>query len=179
MVPLFLPVPHSCITLLCGVYGGLVAVLSVVATDTTVITGHIAVLLIDSSSPQCRSGQHPQKVRVHLLVNMLTVRCCRRHLLLEAVVCGRRDRHRRSLGAQHVRWHVCMAVRVSVEGAVGGRVCMRWSGGEEGGQGGSTIGLVRRLGLGEVAVTAQARKLEERRRNAEYLPCCHLVGGEE
>lgn len=74
-----------------------------------------------------------------------------------------------------------MAVRVSVEGAVGWRVAGRRSSREEGGQGGSTVGLVRRLGLGEVAVTAQACELEERWWNAEHLACCccHLVGGEE
>lgn len=72
-----------------------------------------------------------------------------------------------------------MAVRVSVEGAVGGRVCWRWSGGEEGGQGGTTVGLVWRLSLGEVTVTAKVCEMEERLRNTEHLPCCHLVGGEE
>ena len=157
MAPLFLPAMRSCITLLCGVYGGLVAVLSVVATDSTVKTGHIAALLIDSASSQSCSGQHPQRIRVHVLVDPLAERCRRRHLLLEVVGCGCGDRHRGGLGAQHMWWHVCVAVGVRVEGAVGGRVCRRWSGGEEGRQGGSPVGLVRRLGLGEVAVTAQAR----------------------
>lgn len=98
--PLFLPVPCSCTTLLCGVYGGLVTLLSVVAAHTTVITGHIAVLLVDSTSPQRSSRQHTQGIRVHvLLVDTLAERCCRRcHLLLEAVACN----CDRCLGAQHM-----------------------------------------------------------------------------
>lgn len=159
----------------------MVAVLSVVAAHPTVITGHVAVLLIDSTSAHGSSGYHTQGVRVHVLVDALAERRGRRHLLLEVVVCGRCGCHYGGLGAQHVRWHVRVAVCVGVEGAVGGRVCGRWSGGEEGGQGGSAVGLVRRLRLGEVTVTAQARELsEERRRNAKHLPGCrHLVGREE
>lgn len=68
---LFLSVPCSCSTLLCGVYGGLVAVLSIVAAHTTVITGHVAVLLVDSTSSQRSSGQHTQGVWVHMLVDTL------------------------------------------------------------------------------------------------------------
>lgn len=136
----------------------MVAVLSVVTTHTAVITGQMAVLLVDSASSECScsSRQHPQVVWVHVRVHSLTIRC-RRHLLLQVVVSG----HGCSLGAQHVRRHVRVAVRVRVEGTVGWRVCRRWGGGVEGGQGGCTVGLVRRLGLGEVTVTAQACELED------------------
>lgn len=67
-----------------------------------------------------------------------------------------------------------------MEGAIGGRA-RRWRAREEGGQRGGTIGLVRSLGLGEVAVVAQGGELEESRWNAEHLPCCrrHLVSREE
>lgn len=169
------------VTLLCGVYGGLVAVLSVVSAHSAVITGHVPVLLIDSAAPQRGGGQHPQRIRVHVLVDTLAERRRRCHLLLEVVVCCRRGRHRCRLGAQHVRRHVSVAVRVSVEGAVRGRVAGRRGGGEEGGEGGGAVGLMRRLGRGEVAAAAQARELEEGLLNAEHLArrCCHLVGREE
>ena len=66
-----------------------------------------------------------------------------------------------------------------MHGTIWGRVCGWWGGGEEGGQGGATIGLVGGLGLGEVTVAAQACELKDRRWDAEHLSCCrHLVGEE-